>query len=129
MVKGIPLLELPDDILSFAPLAVEADHRMRRPVGVGEVEAIAVLELREQSSLVVSFAHHDQPVGGSLFLRTNKMEAFADFLVRLATPQSLPVLYPLDYLEDSLRLPTPDDKPDGVLVTVTHEPVVITSGV
>jgi len=102
MVEGIAFLELPDDILRFAPLAVEANHLMRRPVGVGEVEAIAVLELREQSPLVISFGHHDQPVGCSFFLRTNKMEAFPDLLIDLATPESLPVLYPLDYLEDSL---------------------------
>ncbi len=107
MVKGIPLLELPDDVLCFATLAVEVDHLMRRPVGVGEVEARAVLELRKQSPLLVSFTHHDQPVDGSLFLHTEKREAFPDFLVGLATPEYFPVLYRLDYLEDSLRLPPP----------------------
>ncbi|GEM_PF-3416910 len=129
MVEGIPFLELPDDILSFAPLEVEADHLMRRPVGVGEVEAIAVLKLREQSLLVVSFAHRDQPIDRSLFLRTDKMEAFSNFLVGLAAPKSFSVLYPLDYLENSLRLPPLNDKPDCVLVTVAHEPMFITGGV
>ena len=107
MFEGIPFLELSDDVLCFATLAVEADHLMSRPVGVGEVEARAVLQLGEESSLVVSFAHHDQPVDCSLFLRTNKIEAFSNFLVDLASPESSPVFYPLDYLEDSLRLPPP----------------------
>ena len=111
MDEGIPLLELPDDILSFAPLAVEADHLMRRPVGVGHIEAIAVLKLREQSPLFISFAHHHHPIDRSLFLRTNKMEAFPDLLVGLATPEFLPVLYPLDYLENSLSLPPPITNP------------------
>ena len=102
---------------------------MCRPVGVGDVEAIDVLELGEEGPLFVALAHHDQPVDCSLFFRTDKMEAFPDFLVSPATAEPFPVPDPLDYLEDSLRLPAGDDKPDSLLVAVAHEPVVVTGGI
>jgi len=102
MVERIPLFELPDDVLRVGAFPVEADHLMRRPVGVGEVEAIAVLKLGKQSPLIFSFAHHDEPIDRSLFLRTDKMEGFSDLLIGLATPESLPVADSLDYLEDSV---------------------------
>jgi hypothetical protein len=57
------------------------------------------------------------------------MEALFHFLVSPTSPQSLPLPYPLDYLEDHFRLPAGDDKPHRLLVTVAHEPMVVSGGI
>lgn len=90
---------------------------------------IVVVKFREKSPLLVPLAQYHHPVCGSLFLRTDKMNHLSGFLLFLTTPQPHLILYPLDYLRHRLKFLSNYHKLYSLPAEVTHQSVVVTSGI